>query len=176
MRLNQTAFLRLAWALHGLRLVPSLACAISLWQESVKYENGAKHTTAGKRRVRVPERSKDWLCQAERDLEEARWSMQGSFYEWACFTAQQAAEKAVKALYMHLHGEASGHFISKLLMALPESHKPPSDLIEKALLLDKLYIPPHYPNSFDSGGAQGLLPPEGRSGGAGLCGRGHQIL
>jgi len=43
-------------------------------------------------------RSRDWFKQAERNLEQGVRSEEDGFYEWACFTAQQAAEKAIKAL------------------------------------------------------------------------------
>lgn len=56
-------------------------------------------------------RSMDWLEQAERDLSKARLDLEHSYFEWACFTSQQAdewacftspqaAEKAAKALGM----------------------------------------------------------------------------
>jgi len=48
---------------------------------------------------RVVSRATDWLRQALRDLEHAKRSVELGDYEWACFAAQQAAEKAVKALY-----------------------------------------------------------------------------
>jgi HEPN domain-containing protein len=54
----------------------------------------------------MPERSGDWMAQAERDLEQAEWSLKGGFYEWVCFTCQQAAEKAVKAVFQARHGVA----------------------------------------------------------------------
>lgn len=44
------------------------------------------------------ERSRDWMNQAEGDLQHAKSDVQGGYYEWACFSAQQAAEKAVKAV------------------------------------------------------------------------------
>jgi len=44
-------------------------------------------------------RHQDWLWQARRDVEHARASLDGQFYEWACFAAQQGAEKALKALF-----------------------------------------------------------------------------
>ena len=99
----------------------------------------------------MPERSADWLAQAERDLELARHDLQGEFYEWACFVAQQGAEKAVKGLFEHLHGEAWGHSVSGLLAALPENVSPPEDLLEKARDLDRYYIQPRYPNGFAVG-------------------------
>ncbi|MBI2252107.1 MAG: HEPN domain-containing protein [Armatimonadetes bacterium] len=99
----------------------------------------------------MPERSKDWLLQSERDLEEAKWSFQGEFYEWTCFIAQQAAEKGVKALYQAINAEAWGHSISKLLKELPPEFSPDGILIEKSLHLDKFYLQPRYPNGFDIG-------------------------
>lgn len=105
----------------------------------------------GSRPLAMADRSADWLAQAERDLEVAQHDLQGGFYEWACFIAQQAAEKAVKALYQHLHGEAWGHSISGLLAQLPQDNAPPQELIDQAKLLDRYYIQPRYPNGFDVG-------------------------
>jgi hypothetical protein len=56
----------------------------------------------------VANRSKDWLAQAVRDLEQARSSRSEERHEWACFAAQQAAEKAVKALHLALGQKAYG--------------------------------------------------------------------
>lgn len=57
----------------------------------------------------MPERSTDWIKQAERDIESARAQMKDEFFEWSCFIAQQGAEKAVKAVYQKIGGEAWGH-------------------------------------------------------------------
>jgi len=40
----------------------------------------------------VASRQKDWLWQAERDIEHARASVDDEHYEWACFAAQQGAD------------------------------------------------------------------------------------
>lgn len=45
----------------------------------------------------MPNRARDWLDQAGWDLELARHAASGAFHEWACFAAQQVAEKALKA-------------------------------------------------------------------------------
>ncbi len=50
----------------------------------------------------MPNRAPDWFNQALRDLEQAEDSRKAGRHEWACFAAQQAAEKAVKALHLHL--------------------------------------------------------------------------
>lgn len=51
-------------------------------------------------------RANDWLNQAIRDLGQAKDSYAAGRYQWVCFSAQQAAEKAVKALHLHLGQEA----------------------------------------------------------------------
>lgn len=99
----------------------------------------------------MSERSRDWLSQAIRDLEKAEKDLLWGYYEWACFTAQQAAEKAVKALFQYLHADAWGHSISKLLKELPPEISPDEGMIEDAIRLDRNYIPTRYPNGFDSG-------------------------
>jgi len=97
----------------------------------------------------VSNRSKDWLAQSVRDLEQARSSKLEGRHEWACFAAQQSAEKAVKALHLSLGQEAWGHVVARLLMELPSP--PPEDLIEKAKVLDNFYMPTRYANGHPEG-------------------------
>ncbi len=94
-------------------------------------------------------RAQDWFAQAERDLEQARDSRAAGRHEWACFAAQQGAEKAVKALHLHLGQEAWGHVVARLLQELPATV--PGDLIERGRVLDTFYIPARYPNSHPEG-------------------------
>ncbi len=96
-------------------------------------------------------RCEDWLRQAQRDLSHARNSLDHGDFEWACFASQQAAEKAVKAVYENRHSEGWGHVVSKLLKGLPAQAGVTGDLLETAMRLDKLYILPRYPNGFESG-------------------------
>ena len=56
------------------------------------------------------ERSRDWMDQALRDLRLAEKCILDDFYKWACFLSQQASEKAVKAVFQALGGEAWGAF------------------------------------------------------------------
>ena len=97
------------------------------------------------------DRSLDWLKQAQRDLEQARDSQNSGRHEWACFAAQQAAEKAAKALHLYLKQEAWGYVVAQLLMEIPESTAVPHDLIEKGRVLDNFYIPTRYANGHPSG-------------------------
>ena len=49
---------------------------------------------------RVPGSAADWLARAKGDLALAEIPLpKGAFYEDLCFHAQQAAEKALKAVY-----------------------------------------------------------------------------
>ncbi len=99
----------------------------------------------------MPERWRDWLAQAQRDLNHAVHACEDEDFEWSCFSAQQGAEKAVKAVFLSLHGESWGHSVFALLKALDEKIEVPEQLIEAAKSLDKHYIPTRYPNGFDSG-------------------------
>ncbi|GIX49477.1 MAG: DNA-binding protein [Candidatus Tectimicrobiota bacterium] len=97
----------------------------------------------------MAERSADWFRQAELDLEKARLDRQWGYYEWACFTAQQAAEKAVKAVYYARHGEARGHGVRELIVALGLPYE--ERLLALAASLDRFYIPTRYPNGLPAG-------------------------
>jgi HEPN domain-containing protein len=94
-------------------------------------------------------RARDWLAQAERDLEQAVASREQGRHEWACFAAQQAAEKAVKALHLAQGQEAWGHVVARLLRELPSPC--PDELVEKAKVLDNFYVPARYPNGHPEG-------------------------
>jgi len=96
------------------------------------------------------ERSKDWLDQAEGDLEHAKSDLKHRFYDWACFSAQQSAEKAVKAVFQKLGAEALGYPVYDLLKNLREKLRFDDKLLEYALELDKAYIPARYPNAHPS--------------------------
>lgn len=97
------------------------------------------------------ERSRDWIDQAKHDLEHARSDRERGFYDWACFSAQQAAEKAVKAVFQKIGAEAWGHSVADLLQELSKQYSVVSTMMDKALELDKAYIPARYPNAHPSG-------------------------
>ena len=97
------------------------------------------------------ERSADWMDQAQGDLEHAKSDLERGFYDWACFSAQQASEKAVKAVFQKQGAEAWGHSVADLLEELASSQPVPDGLKEVALELDKTYIPARYPNAHPSG-------------------------
>lgn len=97
------------------------------------------------------ERAKDWLREAYEDLKSCRILIEGGQYHHACFHAQQAAEKALKAALIALGYFERGHSVTHLFRRLSELVKVPEDLANRARILDQYYIPPRYPNAFDSG-------------------------
>jgi HEPN domain-containing protein len=95
-------------------------------------------------------RYQDWLEQAERDLRKAEIDLRYEFWEWVCFTAQQAAEKAVKAFLIKRGDSVWGHAITPMLRSLEGMGIPPV-LLEHAQMLDAYFIPTRYPNGFAQG-------------------------
>ena len=99
----------------------------------------------------MPERSRDWINQAEKDLKVAEELMKDESFEWSCFVAQQAAEKAVRAVFQKLNAAAWGHSIFDLMRILSKKVVVNDDLLNCARSLDKYYVPTRYPNGFESG-------------------------
>lgn len=100
----------------------------------------------------MAERSADWMKQARRDLEMAKKARESGFFEWTCFIAQQAAEKAVKAVYQAKGGSAIGHGIGSLLRGLKAERVPvPEGILKAAKKLDGNYIPSRYPDGMAEG-------------------------
>lgn len=96
----------------------------------------------------MPRRYLDWLRQAKRKLESARWNLQGQFFEDACFSSQQTAELAAKALLESRGRIELGHSVLHLLTV---AGGVPQDLLNAGKVLDRYYIPTRYPNGFAQG-------------------------
>lgn len=99
----------------------------------------------------MADRTRDWLRQAEHDLGVARTTLGAAQYDWASFASQQAAEKAMKALYQHHHAEGWGHVIHELLEGLLDREPDLDGLRDAAKALDKCDIPTRYPNGLAKG-------------------------
>ena len=99
----------------------------------------------------MPARAMDWFREALEDLESAQILAEHGQYHHACFHAQQAAEKAVKAALRHFNTIMTGHSVTRLLEALRSRADVPQQLMDDARVLDQYYIPPRYPNSFTEG-------------------------
>jgi HEPN domain-containing protein len=92
-----------------------------------------------------------WFEQARDDLAAARASKNAGHHEWACFQAQQAAEKALKA-FLLLQGKRQfvSHSIKELLREAQDV-APQLQTLSKARRLDEYYIPTRYPNGLPGG-------------------------
>ena len=99
----------------------------------------------------MPERGKDWINQAKRDLHTAQGPLDQGSFEWSCFVAQQAAERAIKAVIQELNAVAWGHSVRELLSIIAKRVEVDKALLDYGRALDKYYIPTRDPNSFDSG-------------------------
>jgi len=90
-----------------------------------------------------------WLKQAERDLDDARYTFAGERYNLVCFLSQQAAEKAVKA-FLYLSGEERvlGHSVADLLTRA-SSLNHAFITVSRARTLDLYYIPTLPYEAFD---------------------------
>jgi len=99
----------------------------------------------------MPERSADWIEQSKRDLQMAGEAAATGFPEWACFIAQQAAEKAIKAVYQRRGEVAMGNSVGTLLQGLFGDGNVPTALLKVARNLDRWYIQARYPDGFPQG-------------------------
>ncbi len=93
-----------------------------------------------------------WLRSAHEDLDSARTLASAGHHAPACFFAQQAAEKAVKALH-YLRGARAviGHSVRSLIERLEPREESLDRLLAAAVALDLLYLPTRYPNGLDDG-------------------------
>lgn len=102
------------------------------------------------------EEARRWLEEAEYDLEAAEDVLENGRFNWACFIAQQAAEKAVKSIYVARGEDVERvHSISALIKG--DTHRGISGIpglgmeLESAMELDRHYIATRYPNGVPNG-------------------------
>jgi len=92
----------------------------------------------------MKEEIKKWFDQASSDLDAAQDSITSRHFDWACFQAQQAAEKGLKALYLQTKGQFRKihdlNFLGKEL-GLPE------DLLQLCGELSRIYTETRYPDA-----------------------------
>ena len=91
---------------------------------------------------------KNWLDEAEWDLETARILKDQERYNASAFYSQQSVEKLVKAILMFKKESPWGHSTRELLHRLSEiMDEDYSKLIHLSSELDLHYIPSRYPNA-----------------------------
>jgi HEPN domain-containing protein len=97
------------------------------------------------------QRTKDWLDEARAELRAGRDLLAGQHWSWSCFTCQQAAEKALKALCEHFRTPQFGHNLNMLVQAV-DTHILVGESMRMACArLNRYYIPTRYPDAFDRG-------------------------
>ena len=91
-----------------------------------------------------------WLHTADDDLDSAIILKENRKFSHSCFHAQQAAEKALKAVWYHSDADPWGHSIKRLIddlesvdLGLFEIFK---NFSRQGTILDRFYIPTRYPN------------------------------
>lgn len=101
-----------------------------------------------------------WLRQAADDYRFGRLALANEFNAQACFIAQQAAEKAVKAVAYHLGMRPIvGHSIHALLKRLNARGRVTERLLVLGGELDQYYIATRYPDALP-----GVTPSDAFSG------------
>lgn len=88
-------------------------------------------------RESIPGSSQDWINRAKADMALARAPLpEGALFEDLCFHAQQAAEKAIKAVYVHSAARFRyTHDIAELLTGLIQMGFSFSDELREAATL-----------------------------------------
>ncbi|MBM9578615.1 HEPN domain-containing protein [Leptospira sp. 201903070] len=93
-------------------------------------------------------RGKDWLAQAERDLEWAEASLQSGFFAQTCFVCQQVGEKTLNALaYFRGADLVKSNSVKTIAKELNEN----GEIESIGQKLDLYYIPTRYPDAFTDG-------------------------
>jgi HEPN domain-containing protein len=91
-----------------------------------------------------------WLKTGEDDLDAAAVLRKNRKFPQACFYAQQAAEKALKAIWYYRDADPWGHSIRKLIEDLENVdltlYARLKTLLRAGTVLDRFYIPTRYPN------------------------------
>lgn len=90
-----------------------------------------------------------WLDQAKHDLEVAEKILKLlNFYSDACYMAEQASQKALKA-YLYFKGERyiNIHSVRELIVLCSKHDKKSEKFIECGMILDRYYIPTRYPDA-----------------------------
>ena len=93
-----------------------------------------------------------WLRQAQRDLSDAQFALEGKRYNLACFMGQQTGEKALKG-YLYSKGaeDVWGHSLADLCEDAKIFDMMFDILKSRAIFLDKYYNLTRYPNYLPGG-------------------------
>ncbi len=105
-----------------------------------------------------------WFAQAQRDLDAAAYLFDGARYDAACFAAQQATEKALKAALVWFAGDRPRtHQLAMLTAELATYRADAPQALGDIAALDPYYVTTRYPDAI-GGAVPGatFFAPEGR--------------
>lgn len=92
--------------------------------------------------------SEKWMRQGDADYQAMEISKANKRFEWACFAAQQASEKYLKAfLFEQGQRVITTHSLRKLILEASDHDPAFSDLLDAAKLLDNYYFTTRYPDA-----------------------------
>lgn len=93
-----------------------------------------------------PDDPREWLNRAKSNLTQARTRVAGIYLEDLCFAAQQAAEKATKAVLIHLGiNFPRVHDITRLLTLIEQNGQRVPDGVKAAGVLSSYAVASRYP-------------------------------
>ena len=93
-----------------------------------------------------------WREEADRALRHAELAAADGLHNWACFSAEQAAQLAVKALLHGIGAGPWGHDLVELGRRLREAGLDLPDEVDASLLrLARHYMPARYPDAHAAG-------------------------
>lgn len=99
-----------------------------------------------------------WWRQAAADLRASSVLADAGEWSHSCFQAQQAAEKALKALLADRDQDLRSHSLAALLREL--GGEAPQQWATQARSLDKLYAPTGYPDALGDAAPMDVFGPE----------------
>lgn len=91
------------------------------------------------------------MLQARYTMKSVVVDLEGGFYSWACFKSHQAAEFALKSILRGVGAESFGHDLISLWRDAAGICRLLNDLHECIATLNKMYIPPRYPDAWAGG-------------------------
>ena len=93
-----------------------------------------------------PDDPREWLNRARSNLTRAKSKLPGVYLEDLCFDAQQAAEKAIKAMMIRRNVEFPYvHDLGRLLLLFEEAGEPIPEVVRKAEDLTRYALVTRYP-------------------------------
>jgi len=94
-----------------------------------------------------------WIKSAYKTIQSAYNDLRNSDYNWSCFKAHQAAEKAIKSILWGVGKPRTSHSLVHLIRYLAEElhASVPEEVNEACIILSKFYTITRYPDAWSEG-------------------------